>query len=127
MKTIPPTQPLEPHLQQSGITTAPGKLKLFKRALALRGTPPLRAQENAEDPTVFVKLFDPCGNWTIFILEWDTQELTFGFTIGHEPEFGYVDLAELAGISGPLGIGFEVDAWFLPQPLSKAVQAWGLN
>ena len=123
MKTIKPTETLERHVRQAGITTGPPKLELFRRALALRATPPVGAQENAKDSTVFVKLFDPCGPCTWFLLEWDGHAEAFGFVIGHEKEFGYIDLAELAEVPGALGIGIEIDIWFLPQPLSQAVTA----
>ena len=59
METLKPTETLERHISQKGITIGPQKLEIFKRALALRGTWVIHSQENTEDPTVFVKLFDP--------------------------------------------------------------------
>jgi hypothetical protein len=123
MKTLKPTETLDRHIRQNGITTGPRKLEIFKRALALRGTPAMHSQENTEDPTVFVKLFDPAGSWSWLISEWDLDCTAFGLIIGQDQEFGYVDLAELSEVPGALGIGIEVDVWFLPQPLSKAIQA----
>ena len=121
MITLKPTETLEPHIRQNGITTGPRKLEIYKRALALRNTPALYSQANTEDPTVFVKLFDPAGSWSWLLTEWDGNSEAFGMTIGHEKEFGYVDLVELSEIPGALGIGIEVDVWFLPQPLSQAL------
>jgi hypothetical protein len=122
MEKLLPTETLEKHIQQAGVTTGPRKLHLFKLALALRGTPELYSQENADDPTVYVKLFDPCGAWTWFIFEWDSNLVAFGMTIGNEKELGYIDLAELAEVPGALGIGMEVDVWFKPQRLTQAIK-----
>src|ERR1035441_6854776 len=101
METLKPTETLERHISQKGITIGPQKLEIFKRALALRGTWVIHSQENTEDPTVFVKLSTP----------------------DQDQEFGYVDLAELSEVPGALGIGIEVDVWFLPQPLSEAIRS----
>jgi Protein of unknown function (DUF2958) len=119
---LAPTETLDRHIPQTGITTGPKKLALIQRALRLRSTPPLRSQEQLDDPTVYVKLFDPCGLWAWLITEWDSRGLAFGVTLGHEKESGYIDLAELSEVSGALGIGMEIDVWFLPQPLSHAVK-----
>ncbi|HWQ90816.1 MAG TPA: DUF2958 domain-containing protein [Clostridia bacterium] len=123
MKTIPASQPLDHYIRQHGVRPGEAKLKQFKLALGLRGTPHLRSQENAEDPTVYIKLFDPTGSWTFYILEWDQQDQIFGYCIGLVPEFGYASLTELASVKGQLGIGLEVDVWFLPQRLKTALNA----
>lgn len=121
MNPIPPSEPLHGHIRQIGVATGPRKLSILKRALALRGTPPMRSQEGIPDPVVYVKLFDPVTSWTSYVLEWDQQDTIFGYCIGPVPEFGYASLSELAGIQGRLGIGLEVDVWFLPQPLRAAI------
>lgn len=122
METLKPTQTLEQHIRQAGITTGSRKLEMIKLALALRGTPPLRSQEGAMDPIVHVKLFDPCTSWTWLILEWNQDTEAFGVIVGHEAEFGYIDLNELSSVPGALGIGIEVDVSFLPQPLSRVAK-----
>ena len=45
MTTLSPTETLEGHINQNGIRPGPQKLAQFKRALTLRGTPALYAQE----------------------------------------------------------------------------------
>lgn len=121
MRPIPPSEPLHGHVRQSGVTTGPRKLALFKRALSLRGTTGMRSQEGIPDPVVYVKLFDPVSCWTFYVLEWDQQDHIFGYCIGLVPEFGYASLSELAQVRGRLSIGLELDVWFLPQRLSSAM------
>ena len=126
MKTIPPTETLEKYINQAGTTTGPRKLQLFKLALALRGTPQIYSQATIPDPTVYIKVFDPCGSWTWFLVEFEVEgNQTFGLTVGHDVELGYIDLAELAELPGALGIGMEINVWFLPQSLSQAMQNLG--
>jgi Protein of unknown function (DUF2958) len=119
---LAPTESLDRHIRQTGITTGPTKLALIQRALRLRGTPPFRSQEQLDDPTVFLKIFDPCGGFTWLITEWDGKNCAFGMGISYMEEFGYIDLPELSEAAGPLGIGMEIDVWFLPQPLSQAIK-----
>ncbi len=66
-----------------------------------------------------LKLFNPCGAATWLISERDTDEpdqlfglcdLGFGC-----PELGWVSLAEIEAVKGPLGIGIERDRWFKPK------------
>lgn len=80
--------------------------------------PPLYSQEDEPDPTVWVKLFDPCGSWTWYATEFDGEDTFFGLVDGHEAELGYWSLSELAAVKGPLGIGIERDMHFTPKPLS---------
>jgi hypothetical protein len=117
VKPIPSSDPLHGHIRQIGVATGPRKLSILKRALALRGTPELRSQEQAADPMVFVKLFDPTSVWTFFVTEWDGDDTIFGFCIGMVSEFGYASLSEIASVPGALGIGLEIDVWFLPERL----------
>ena len=121
MQTISPTEPLDKYVRQFGLNPGQSKLDLLKRALTLRGTPSIRSQEPSADPVVYIKLFDPTGVWTFFVLEWDGKDTIFGFCVGMASEFGYGSLAEIANVPGPLGIGLEIDVWFLPQPLSKVI------
>jgi len=118
-----PTEPLDRHIDQNGVPPGPRKLAQFKEALMLRGVPAIYAQEGKEDDAiVYVKLFDPCGSWTWFITEWDGEDQVFGLVRGDCDEYGYFSLAELATIPGPLGIGLEIDVYFLPQALRDVKQ-----
>jgi hypothetical protein len=45
--------------------------------------PALYATENTQgDPLVRIKLFDPTGSWTWYLLEWDGQHEAFGLVVG---------------------------------------------
>jgi hypothetical protein len=121
---IPPSEPLSDYLSQNGV--APGRRKLgqFRLALRLRQTPALYAQDGKGDAAVVhVKLFDPCGGATWYLLEWDGQDEAFGYVTGlggcgaAEGEYGYVPLPELAHVPGRSGIGIEIDTGFRPAPL----------
>jgi hypothetical protein len=110
---------------QNGVAPGPKKLAQFREILELTGTPKLYAQEDKGDEAlVHVKLFDPCGSWTWYITEFDPAENTaFGLVNGHEVECGYIDLNELATISGRMGIGIEIDMSFRPQTLAACREA----
>jgi hypothetical protein len=89
--------------------------------------PPLYSQENVPDPVAVVKFFDPCGRYTLYVLEGSRQPdgdlLFFGFCVsplGPDcDELGYVSLSQLESVRGPLGLGIERDLYFKPTPLSK--------
>src|SRR6266540_6824875 len=84
--------------------------------------PPLYSQENVADPVAVIKLFHPCGRYTLYVLEGsrepDDDLLFFGFCVsplGSDcDELGYTSLRELESIRGPLGIGIERDLHFKP-------------
>jgi hypothetical protein len=85
------------------------------------------AAAHETDHVPVVKLFNPCGAATWIITEMmpdgDTlfglADLGFGC-----PELGYVSLAEIESVKGPLGIGIERDLYFAPRfPLSVYAEA----
>ena len=89
--------------------------------------PPLYSQENVPNPVAVLKLFDPCGRYTFFVLEGrrepDGDLLFFGFCrspLGPDcDELGYTSRRQLESVRRPLGLGFERDLYFKPTPLSK--------
>ena len=84
--------------------------------------PPLYETQNVADPLARVKLFTPDGSWTWYVTEFDPVEtLCFGLVIGHEREFGYFSMAELAKVHGPLGLKIERDLHFSPTPVSQCM------
>lgn len=123
VQPISPTEPLSNHIDQSGITYGPKKLALFRRALHLRGVPVGEQQcKSSFDAIAHVKIFDPCGNYVVYITDKDDDTYVNGFVVWHEPEFGPVDLQELSEAKGPLRIGMEIDTNFLPQPLREVLK-----
>ena len=84
--------------------------------------PPLYSQESSKDPTVHIKFFCPWNQWTWFATEGQEQDgdfILFGYVIGHEREWGYFSLNELASVTGPFGLKIERDIYFTPKPKSQ--------
>lgn len=87
------------------------------------GVPDLYTQENEKDPMIRLKLFDPCGRYTLYVLEigvsgFNGRPTIFGYVrspLGPDcDELGYQDLEELAGVRNRLGLGLEQDLGFRP-------------
>ncbi len=81
--------------------------------------PPIGAQSESEDPTVYVKFFCPWNHWTWFAYEFDGEDIFFGFVKGDFDEFGTFSLSEMESVSGPIGLGIERDIHFTPKKLSQ--------
>ena len=81
--------------------------------------PPLYSQEHEEDPLVICKFFTPDSNWTWYVLEFDGEDLFFGWVVGFEKELGYFSLSELEQARGPLGFSIERDIHFRSARLSE--------
>ncbi|HQH28667.1 MAG TPA: DUF2958 domain-containing protein [Oligoflexia bacterium] len=81
--------------------------------------PALYSQEHEGDPLARVKFFTPWAGWTWYGIEFDGEDLFFGFVDGLDAELGYFSLAELETIQGPGGLRIERDLYFQPTPLSK--------
>ena len=84
--------------------------------------PPLYATEDDDDPIVQAKFFTPDSNWTWYVLEFDGEDIFFGYVIGHYPEYGYFSLKELQEVRGPLGLPIERDLYFRPRPISELMR-----
>lgn len=95
-----------------------GCIKLLTQELR-RKLPELYSQENEADPMVICKFFTPDAGWTWYVIEFDGQDLFFGYVIGIEPELGYFTLSELSEVRGVLGLPVERDLWFKPIRLSE--------
>jgi hypothetical protein len=67
-----------------------------------------------EDKMIHAKLFTPWTNWTWYVIDFDGENQCFGFVKGHDAEFGYFSLRELASIEGPFGLKIERDIHFVP-------------
>lgn len=82
--------------------------------------PRIGATETTEDPMVRIKLFDPAGSWTWYLIEANPETgEAFGYVDGFEPELGYIDLNELSAVRGKvLGLWIERDLHWTPKPLS---------
>ena len=74
--------------------------------------PPIGAQDQSKDPTVYVKFFCPWNHWTWFAYEFDGEDIFFGYVKGDFDEFGTFSLSELESVKGPVGLGIERDIHF---------------
>ncbi len=81
--------------------------------------PLLYSQEHVQDPLVVCKFFTPDSSWTWYALEFDGQDIFFGWVVGFEQELGYFSLHELEEVRGPLGLSIERDLHFTPMRLSQ--------
>ena len=96
-------------------------MKLLTHALK-RTLPPLHSQDNELDPMIVAKFFTPDAQWTWYVIEFDGEDLFFGYVVGIFPELGYFLLSELEQIRGVLGLPVERDLWFEPCRLSAITQ-----
>jgi Protein of unknown function (DUF2958). len=81
--------------------------------------PALYATEKETNPTIWVKLFTPDAGWTWYIIEFDGDDLCFGFVVGHAAELGYFLLSDIACARGGLGLPVERDLSFQPKYLEE--------
>lgn len=93
-------------------------MKLLTKELK-RQLPPLYATENEADPMVICKFFYPDFGWTWYGIEFDGEDIFFGYVAGDFPELGYFSLNELKSNRGKLGLAIERDLYFTPCRLSK--------
>ena len=87
--------------------------------------PELYAQEDkGEEAIVYIKLFTPDANWTWYLTEYrPSEELAFGLVDGHEVELGYVSIAELKSIKGPIGLPIERDLYWVPKTIREVKES----
>jgi hypothetical protein len=82
--------------------------------------PPLYSgEEKGLDGIAQVKFFTPDSSWLWFISEFDGDDLMFGLVISHEIELGYVSLAELKSVKGPMGLPIERDLYYQAKTLRE--------
>jgi len=92
-------------------------MQLIPKELARR-LPALYSAENDPDPMVQCKFFYPDFHFTWYGIEFDGEDIFFGFVDGDFPELGYFSLNELRSNRGKLGLPIERDRWFEPCRLS---------
>ena len=75
-----------------------------------------------EDPLVWVKFFTPDAQWTWYAIEYDGEDIFYGYVEGIFPELGTFRLSELKSIRGAIGLPVERDKFFTPKPLSQVMK-----
>lgn len=81
--------------------------------------PKLYEMERESNPKVSCKFFLPMTKWSWYGIEFDGEDLFFGYVVGEYNELGYFRLSELNSVEGPYGLKVERDLYFNPQPLSE--------
>ena len=78
-------------------------------------------QEEATDPMVIAKFFNPCGAQTWYAISYDeSSNCCFGYVTGFNVnELGYFSIDELESLSLPYGLSIERDLYFTPALLSE--------
>ena len=82
--------------------------------------PRVGATRGQTDPIARVKLFNPTGSWTWYVVEYDPETRhARGLVDGFEREVGSFSMAELVEFRGNMGLPIERDLYWQPRPLSK--------
>lgn len=102
-------------------------MKLLTKAIINRFKQ-IGSQENAKDPIVIAKFFNPTGAGTWFATEFnENEQIFFGYVSifgDYNDEFGYFSLRELENIRLPMGLKIERDLYFDEKPLSECVSTF---
>ena len=69
------------------------------------------------------KFFDPCSQWTWYLMNQDPEnpDYLWGIVNGFEVEVGSFSLSELAAFKNKFGLGIERDMYFKP---CSAKEVW---
>jgi hypothetical protein len=97
-------------------------MKLLTKELKKK-LPPLYATENEKDPLVVCKFFYPTCRWTWYAIEFDGQDIFYGWVDTDFPELGYFSLSELMKTRDKWGLPIERDRFFKPCRLSEVQKA----
>ena len=80
-------------------------------------------QEDAKDPLVIAKFFNPAGAGTWYATEYHPDDrVFFGYASifgDHNDEWGYFSLDELESYKGPFGLGIERDLYWTEKRASQ--------
>ncbi len=86
-------------------------MKLITKEI-LKRAKPLGATDGVKSKPILAKYFTPWTNWTWYAVEFDGDDLFFGYVEGTDNEWGYFSLSDLESIEGPFGLKIERDLFF---------------
>ena len=92
-------------------------MKLLTKPLR-KQLPPLGSTSEDPDPMVICKFFCPAF-WAWYAIEYDGEDVFFGFVDGDFPELGNFCLSELMHVYDEWGLPIERDEHFKPCRLSQ--------
>ncbi len=98
-------------------------MKLLTKKLREK-LPQLYKTENLplEEKVAVIKFFTPWTYWTWYAVEFDGDDLFWGWVHGHKKEWGYFSLKELESVRGPGGLAIERDKFFEPTKIKDLEQ-----
>lgn len=83
------------------------------------------SQEEAKDPVIVAKFFNPIGAGTWYATEYDSDnKMFFGYVSifgGIEDEWGYFSMTELESYESPYGTGIERDLYWTERKASSVI------
>jgi hypothetical protein len=73
------------------------------------------------DQKIVAKFFDPCSQWTWYLMNQDPDDPNYcwGIVKGFEVEMGSFSLSELQTFRNRFGLGIERDKYFDPLPAKE--------
>lgn len=115
-------------------------MKLMTKAIE-KTLPKLYSMEKVKDEekVAVLKFFDPCGRFTLYVVEGEREKTFdhhneavegedfrfFGYCVsplGPDcDEWGYMNLSEIASVHNRLGLGIERDLYFKPAKVSELI------
>ena len=74
---------------------------------------------------VVAKFFNPCGDWTWYLMniDPDDKDYAWGIVDGFAVEEGSFSISELESARGSLGLGIERDIHFEPKPAKEILDS----
>ena len=81
--------------------------------------------KNTDETIAYIKFFCPWSNWKWYVMDFDGEDIFFGYVIGLYNEFGTFRLSELENIRGPFGLGIERDIFFKPTKIIELKKKHG--
>ena len=97
-------------------------MKLLTKELRKR-LPRLYETENmpsCKEMMAQAKFFSPNSSWTWYAIEFDGEDIFYGYVEGFAKEFGYFSLKELEAKRGPWGLKIERDLYFKPTTIRES-------
>ena len=86
--------------------------------------PKLGETAEHENPIVQAKFFYPDFSWTWYAIEFDEDDVFYGFVDGDFGEYGWFRLSELIYTRGNLGCEIERDLSFTPLPIEEVLKKY---